>query len=59
MLNKLRNLKVKSLKLTGWIKSESLKNIIVCTSKPKVGKYVEVLVEFIPILAKPKKVNRC
>ncbi len=54
----MKNLKVKNLKLTGWINTDALKDIIVCTEKPKRGKYIQVEIGFTPMLTKSKKVDK-
>jgi hypothetical protein len=45
-------IKVETLKLTGWISAKHLKNVKILTSKPKKGKFVEILIEFVPITKK-------
>lgn len=48
-LRKLEKVKVESLKFTGWIAEKDLRNVRILTSKPIKGKFVEVMIEFVPI----------
>ncbi len=53
----MENLKLENLKLTGWIQESVLKHTIICIEKPKKGKYIQVLIEFTPMLKKKKQGN--
>jgi hypothetical protein len=49
------SIKVETVKLNAWIETKHLKNIKVFTTKPKGGKFVEVMIEFVPIKEKNEK----
>ena len=48
-MRKLEKIKVETVKLNAWIAAKHLKNIRVFTTKPPKGKFVEIMIEFVPI----------